>query len=128
VDCRKLVRRGHRTPVHLLPDITLSFVLPKDCTLAPGAALGLAGVTVGSGAVAIVGKRRAFVEAQAERLLKMLALTRICAVIRRADAPTPSDPGRGAKGYTRTVTITRERGRATVIEDGAARVLPMAIW
>lgn len=101
------VRRGPRTPAYLLPDWTLSFVVPPSFTwhLPPGPVHGVIGATIGAaGLVEVRGKRKDWTIAQASLMWSKLCRDRPCsrvaATLARADEPGPTLSGPIRKGIT----------------------------
>lgn len=70
-----MARRASRTAPHLLPDWTASFEPPPHFMLAPGAKLGIIGVSIGIGGhVEITGKNQAWLLEQAATLVRKVAM------------------------------------------------------
>jgi len=117
-------KRRERTPPHLLPNYTLTFILPPTMSLlfGPGHVPGLIGVVIGDlGEVRVCGKNRDWVISQAGELFRSRRMEgrapiRINAVLTRDDEPGPTVSGPIRKGASAPCEIMFSGHGATIVQ------------
>lgn len=129
---RKTDRRQARTPLHLLPDHRLSFLLPDGISLPPGPVPGIMCLNIKGDLVEVTGKRRSFLTDQVLALFKARApwwRGVIKAQIYRPSEPGPTISGPSRRGISGASGVIEIRingiGRATETHGSAMRQLEL---
>lgn len=124
---KTLVERGPRSPAHLMPDWTLSFLLPEGHSLPPHYHHGIIGLTVEpigwEQQIKIAGKSKTWVIDQAVAFMRRIGLPKVRVLLTRPAevGPTISGPLRRTQDEVRELVVTPYRAWAS--GNGQMRLL-----